>query len=181
MKKFNVAGVGCIFLFVALPGYALDSLSFEVGNNFKDTQTKVVRVGGQWDWNKKWLADGAWFLSGYWDASVGQWHSKDVDGTHDVVDFGFAPVFRYQKAVSSGFIPYVEASVGAHYLTNTDITLHRRFSTHFQFGSHVGAGFRFGKKGEYDLTYVVQHVSNADIDKPNPGIDFHQFRFKYRF
>lgn len=181
MKLVNVAGLGGLVLIAALPAHALDGVSFEGGNSFKHPQTRLMRVGGQWDWDRKWLTDGAWFLGGYWEASVGRWHTEDVDGSHDVVDFGFAPVLRYQKSGAGGFLPYVEASVGAHYLTNTDITLHRRFSTHFQFGSQFGAGFRFGKNGEYDLAYCLQHVSNADIDKPNPGIDFHQFRFKYRF
>lgn len=180
MKPVAV-GLGGIVLILATPVLALDSLSVELGNNNKSPQTSAVRVGGQWNWDRKWLTEGTWFLGGYWDASIAQWHSSDVDGKHDIADFSFAPVFRYQKSGTTGFIPYVEASIGIHYLTNTQITQHRRFSTHYQFGDQLGVGFRFGGKGEYDLAYSFQHISNADIEKPNPGIDFQQIRFKYHY
>ena len=67
---------------------------------------------------------------------------------------------------------YAEAGIGAHLLSETQINDHRRFSTAFQFGDHVGVGLRFGQRGEYDLGYRFQHLSNADIKKANDGINF---------
>lgn len=175
-------GLGGILLLLAAAAQAVDSLSVEAGNNFfNNPRTNFVRVGAQWDWDQKWLTDRSWVLGGYWDVSVARWHSNDVDGSHDVVDVGFAPGLRYQKSGPAAFIPYVEASLGIHYLTNTSITRYRHFSTNYQFGPQLGAGFRFGGKGEYDLAYSLQHISNADIKKPNPGIDFQQIRFRYHF
>ena len=34
---------------------------------------------------------------------------------------------------------------------------------------------------KYDLGYRFQHLSNADIKKPNDGINFNQIRFSYHF
>jgi hypothetical protein len=54
-------------------------------------------------------------------------------------------------------------------------------STAFQFGSHIGLGYRFGAKRSYEIGYRFQHISNAGIKKPNPGINFHQVRVQYHF
>ena len=52
-------------------------------------------------------------------------------------------------------------------------------STAFQFGNHIGVGYRFGAKGSYDLGYRFQHLSNASIKRPNAGINFNQVRLQY--
>lgn len=51
----------------------------------------------------------------------------------------------------------------------------------FQFGDHLGVGMIFGDRGQFDLGYRFQHVSNADIKKPNSGINIQQIRFAYLF
>lgn len=179
MKSVKALVLGGGLLLWATVACAVDSLSIEIGSTFKNPETTLWRVGAQWNWQKKWFESNGWFLGGYWDASIGRWHSADEGGSHDVTDFGVTPVFRYQKA--GGIGPYLEAAIGFHYLTNTDITQQKRFSTHFQFGDHIGAGYRFGKNGEYDLAYRLQHLSNCGLDHPNPGINFHQIRFEYHF
>jgi Lipid A 3-O-deacylase (PagL). len=178
MKSVKALVLGGALLLWATAVGAVDGVSLEIGSTFQSPETTLWRVGAQWDWNKKWFESDGWFLGGYWDASLGRWHSADNGGNHDVTDFGFTPVFRYQKAGSG---PYLEAAIGFHYLTHTDITQERQSSTHFQFGEHLGAGFRFGKNGEYDLGYRFQHLSNGGIDHPNPGINFHQVRLEYHF
>jgi hypothetical protein len=57
----------------------------------------------------------------------------------------------------------------------------KRMSTKVQFGDHLGAGYRFGVKGAWDLSYRFQHLSNAGIKKPNDGINFNQIRLQYHF
>jgi hypothetical protein len=53
-------------------------------------------------------------------------------------------------------------------------TREKRFSTAFNFGDHIGIGYRTGR-GEWSLR--LQHFSNAGIDTPNPGEDFVQLRW----
>ena len=177
LKRVLVLG-GALFVW-ASSAMAVDGVSIEGGTTAgDDPNTEMWRVGAQWDWKKRWFqSDSGWFLGGYWDTSVGHWNSRDDSGS-DIYDFGVTPVFRYQK---EGYGPYVEAAIGFHYLSNTDINRTRRFSTHFQFGDHIGVGYRFGKDGAYDIAYRLQHLSNGGIDEPNPGINFHQIRFQYHF
>jgi lipid A 3-O-deacylase len=181
MKRFTLLAAALLALF-ALPAQAvdlgIDSVSIEGGYSPNDNgDVGMTRVGVQWDWGVKWFENSYMYLGGYWDAQAGYWHSSDTD----LGDFSITPVFRLQSSATSGFVPYAEFAIGAHVLTDKTITQHRVFSTNFQFGDHVGAGFRFGDKAEYDIGYRYQHLSNGSIDTPNPGINFHELRFMYHF
>lgn len=157
-------------VFLAAPAWAVDGYSAEIGAN-KDVL--VWRVGLQWKWQKRWFRGGSYELGGYWDVSAGAWHN-DVDKT--LYDVGVTPVFRYE-ATGSG-TPYLEAAIGFHLLSDLRIDSNKSFSTKFQFGDHVGVGMRFGPERRYDLQLRLQHLSNASIEEPNPGINFLQVRFQ---
>lgn len=192
MKLIKFFVLGAAF-FLAAPVFAAegfftpDSVSIEGGSTInssgnREANTAMGRIGVQWDWDQNWFAKSSPIsIDGYWDFSVGEWHSNGTPQDHNITDIGFTPVFRIQPSRAMDFIPYAEIGVGAHYLTGKNITDTRRFSTHYQFGDHVGAGFRFGKDGAYDIGYRLQHLSNAGIDHPNPGINFHQIRLQYHF
>jgi opacity protein-like surface antigen len=67
--------------------------------------------------------------------------------------------------------PYVEAGLGAS-LFSDDRLGNKDFSTRFQFSEHLGLGLEFSGRWFAGLQY--SHYSNADIDKPNDGVDLHQ-------
>ena len=173
-----------ILLAMTMPAHAIDGVSFEAGTSFSsdDADTDMGRIGVEWNWDKTWQISENWVIGGYWEASLGYWHTSDRRDDHEVIDLGFTPVFRLQRAGPvSGVTPYAEFAVGAHLLSDKDITDSDHFSTNFQFGDHIGFGVRFGERGQYDLAYRMQHLSNAGIDHPNPGINFNQLRFQYNF
>ena len=178
MKKNRIV----IFIFLAgasTGASALDSVSIEGGHG---DGIDVGRVGMQWDWNKQWFEAHGWHLGGYWDAQAGVLHGRSGGPVNnDVGDFSFTPSFRYQQTDLSTIAPYFDAGVGAHLWTRTTITESKKSGTAFQFGEHVGVGFRFGKRGIYDLSYRFQHESNASIKAPNPGISLQLVRFQIHF
>ena len=163
--------------FSSAPAHCIDGMSLELGNG---DAVNMARVGVQWDWKKRWFQGADWHLGGYWDAALGYWHRGGArPGEHDeLFDIGLTPVFRVQPNGLAG--PYFEAGIGVHLLSHSSIG-DRRMSTAFQFGDHLGVGYRFGARGRYDLGYRFQHVSNASIKRPNPGINFHQIRLQYNF
>lgn len=168
--------VSAVLATAALPALALDGVSVESGKN---GSYEMLRLGAQWQWQQRWFDTGGRHIGGYWDLAAGLWRGEVPAGENDgITDIGFTPTLRWQAADLLGF--YAEAGIGAHYLSRTSIG-GRRFSTRFQFGDHLGFGYRFGAKGAYDLSYRFQHLSNADIKKPNAGIDFHQIRLQYWF
>lgn len=156
---------------VSFSAHAVDGMSAEAGSG---KGVDVWRVGAQWNWQKKWFTGGAWHVGGYWDLQLGQWR-----GASHITDIGLTPTFRLEQ--SSGYGPYLEGAIGFHYLSGKNITAAKQFSTNFQFGDHVGAGVRFGDKGQYDLGLRLQHLSNGGISHPNPGINFALLRFQYHW
>lgn len=173
-----------ILTLAATPSGAVDSVSFEVGRSFSTHRvpTELARGGARWEWKKSWRISDHWSLGGYWEAAVGYWRTLDRLIDHEVTDFGLTPVFRLQRISRQfGVIPYVEFAIGAHLLSDKDISDRIRFSTSFQFADQVAVGLRFGARGQYDLSYCMQHLSNAGIDHPNPGINFNLLRFQYHF
>ncbi len=166
-------------LLFPMSAFAVDGISVEAGNG---NSADMMLAALQWDWQSRWFEAGAWHLGGYWEASVGSWRGKSAIGDNQrITDFGITPVFRYERDSASGISPYVEAAVGFYLISPTHIYANRKFGSSFQFGDHVGAGVRFGDKGEYDLGYRFQHLSNGGIRKPNQGINFNEIRFEYHF
>jgi hypothetical protein len=83
-------------------------------------------------------------------------------------------------SLSKGITPYAEAGIGPHLISETSLG-RRRFSTAFQLGSLVGFGLGFGEKGQYEISYRFQHLSNVEIKKPNDGLNLHLLRLGYSF
>jgi hypothetical protein len=172
MNKKLLGTITAALLLISTQAHSIDGVSVEAGSGTNSVD--LWRIGAQWNWQKKWLQSGDWHVGGYWDAQIGQWH-----GASHITDIGLTPVFRLEK--NTGYGPYLEGAIGFHYLSGKNISASKQFSTNFQFGDHVGAGFRFGAKGQYDLGLRLQHLSNAGIKHPNPGINFAILRFQYNF
>ncbi len=162
MKKFLAA---LAFLAISFPARAIDGVSAEIGAG--DRNATLVRIGAQWNQDVRWLANTRWRL--YWDATLARW---DLD-PGPIYDVGLTPAFRYARAERG---PYAEGAIGYHVLTGSRIQDNVAFSTRFQFGDHVALGYRFER---YDLSLRLQHLSNAGIRNPNPGINFLELRLGY--
>ena len=159
------------------PAFAIDGVAVEIG---RGDGVDMGRIAVQWDWTQPLLKWSDWQVGGFWDVAVGQWHNGSVAAgqNENITEIGITPVFRIEGTSRVG--PYLEAGIGIHLLSHSQIG-DKRMSTAFQFGDHVGFGYRFGAKSAFDLGYRFQHLSNASIKRPNPGINFHQVRLQYRF
>ena len=175
MQSLLAAGLTCLSLSATAQG--ITGLSFELG---RGDSTDMGRIGLQSDWNKQWFKGDNWHLGGYWDLSLGHWrHDNALPGQNDnITEIGLTPTFRVQQNDLKG--AYFEAAVGFHFLSRTSLGP-KRFSTQFQFGDHLGIGYRFGAKSAFDISYRFQHLSNASIKRPNNGINFSQIRLQYHF
>jgi lipid A 3-O-deacylase len=183
VSKFRPVIAALALLSASPAALAIDGVSLEYGNSDStNSSVNLYRVGVQWDWNKKLFEAGNWHLGGYWDLNLGYWDNRSPARTNSsLADIGFTPVFRFQQNSITGLSPYAELAVGVHFLSRTSVSTQREFGSSFQFGDHIGAGVRFGDKGQYDIGYRYQHLSNAGIKEPNQGINFNQVRFQYHF
>jgi hypothetical protein len=174
-------------LFASAGAFAVDSTSFEYGkSDSSNSSVKLYRLGMQWDWNKKLIEYGGWHIGGFWDVDLGYWDNKSPFqtggySTSSIEEIGLTPTFRLQQNTISGFSPYAELAVGFHFLSHTFVGAQRQFGSSFQFGDHVGAGVRFGDKGQFDIGYRYQHLSNGGIKGPNQGINYNIIRLQYHF
>ena len=162
IRKIAALAAACAF---AMPARAIDGIGVELGRGEDDTNLLRIFVTDRWREAARALG-GDWQFAGYWEISAGVWDNKDESSA----DLGATPVFRFERRSL-----YVEGAVGFH-LVQTHVSASRTFSTAFQFGDHIGIGMR-GR--EYDVGIALQHLSNASIRHPNPGINFILVRFQY--
>ena len=151
---------------------------------FSDGDADAERYGAAVRWNLggSWWRTGDWSVSSYLELSLAYWDGRrGTTGEDSLVDFGLTPVLRWQRDPGAGtFAPFVEFGVGLHGHTESGIS-DEDFDIPFAFGTHLGAGLRFGAQGRYELAYRYQHLSNAGLGDDNPGINFHVLQLGYHF
>lgn len=169
----SVTLAGCLATSSAM---AIDGVAFEYGQG---DSAHMGRVGLQWSMGKQWFKGDQWHFGGFWDVTLGHWSRDAAPGQNgNITEIGLTPTLRLQQNDGKGL--YAEAGVGFHLLSRTSLGS-KRFSTAFQFGDHLGLGYRFGEKGAFDLGLRYQHLSNVSIKRPNNGINFTQVRLQYWF
>jgi lipid A 3-O-deacylase len=158
-----------------------DQFGVQVAGGVADHDVKKVDLGGVWDPGLTW-----WEIAGYHftvvgEAHVAYWNLNEQPESHpNIWEFGVTPVFRFIK--SSGWLrPYFEAGVGVRLLSHVQETPDRDFSSSFQFADMVGLGLQFGDHQNYQAAFRFQHLSNAGIKHPNPGINFSEIYLQYNF
>jgi len=155
MKRLFAAAL----LVMAFAARAADGFSLELGLGDRDVSALRVGVHSYYQLQKLEPHNVHVLL----EASLGYWSTDEGP----IYDIAMTPVFRYARSRNSG--PYLEAAIGLHFLTDTHIKPDVTLSTHFQFGDHIGFGVR---RDKYDLGIRLQHLSNAGLRNPNPGINF---------
>ena len=143
------------------------------------THVRSATLGLTWDW--AWHRDyGVGTLTGYTEVALARWRTNGRAVDAGFTQAGVTPVLRlYPHGTGAGW--FAELGIGAnviapHYHNDT-----RVFSSTFNFGDHVGVGRRFGANASHELALRFQHFSNAGISHPNPGENFVQLRYAYRF
>lgn len=157
---------------------------FEVSTTFVQggwsRDNRAFAVGATWDW--AWTKEARWGrFTGYWESSIGRWRTDDsaqAPGASGVVtQLGITPVFRLAPFERHPRW-FGEFGIGANVLFPVYQSRHKQFSTTFNFGDHLAVGYRVGP---HELALRWQHFSNAGIRRPNPGENFVQLRYAFRY
>ncbi|MBS0341534.1 MAG: acyloxyacyl hydrolase [Proteobacteria bacterium] len=141
--------------------------------------TSSVTVGALLPWSPhESLRSGPMSLN--WDLFASNWRAAQVDGHSNFAQIGAIAVLRYR--FGQGASPWFgEAGFGGTVMDRIYHSVDRHFSTSFQFTEVLGGGYSFGEGGRQELSLRMQHFSNADIKRPNPGETFVRVRYAYRF
>ena len=143
--------------------------------------SRQLTLGAQLPWSQHWRL-GSGDLTGYWDFSLSRWtYPEDADRRHGLLtQIGATPTLRWSPGGWVG-TTFFEVGVGATLMSDLYRTNGKRFSTRFNFGSHLGIGWPLDEKRAQELIVRVEHFSNAGIRHPNPGENFLQLRYVHRF
>jgi lipid A 3-O-deacylase len=166
--------IGALFLAIALAGFAmgeptLDAVAVGFGQSRDDIN--ISRLGLRSDFGQSWLFN---TLTGFFELSANNW-SKDRD---NVWGAALSPVFVFQPPLGLGeWRPYVDGGIGAACISQTTIA-RRDMSSLYQFEDRVGAGVKW-RNLDFNVGYL--HYSNANIVKPNQGIDIYIATVAYAF
>lgn len=146
-----------------------------------DNQTSAHTLGATWSWN--WSRHYRFgYVTGYTEAEIGRWNIENpAAGRADyATQIGVTPVLRLFPSALDGRW-FSEIGIGANYIAPLFHTDGRRFSTQFNFGDHIAVGRVLDNEGRSTIALRIQHFSNGGIDSPNPGQNFGQLRFSYRY
>jgi hypothetical protein len=180
--SFNLA-LKCVVAAALLGASGLasaDQFGVQIAGGLADHHVRKLDLGFVWDPNLTWWEIGGWHFALVGEAHAAWWHTDEGNVHDNIGEFGVTPVVRFIK--SSGAIrPFIEAGVGVRILTHPRISSDYTLSTAFQFADRVGVGAQFGSHQQYQFGYRFQHVSNASIKEPNPGINFQQIYVQYNF
>lgn len=184
----RTAWLGLTALALALPVQAQDAVPYgerrvfaEAGSTSHDTQSLTVGVTFHSALVDRPLWGGR--LTSHWDLYISQWRGESLTPGRDresLTQIAFVPTLRLRldQGRSRWF---VEGGIGASLMDSRYLTPHKTFSTRFNFADHLGAGLNLGARRQHELALRLQHVSNANIKKPNPGEDFLQLRYSTAF
>lgn len=109
---------------------------------------------------------------------VARWF--DLQGGEDLWEVGLTPVFRLAVQDGDAFWGRfrLQAGIGFHLLSHTRYD-GEDLGSAFQFGDHIGLGYRFPKDRRWEAGYRFQHLSNGGLQPPNEGANFHLFYFRF--
>lgn len=125
-------------------------------------------------------------LGSHWrphlEASVARWSPRGrfpEDPVH-FTRIGLTPALRYTP--QDGRSPwFVEFGVGLNLIGPVYRVRDKRFGSAFNFGDHLAIGWVPDAARRQEWILRVQHFSNAGLRAPNPGENFLQLRWAWRF
>lgn len=101
--------------------------------------------------------------------SYGYWHTGQADVPNTSIStFGIAPVLKWYFLQNSKVTPFLQASVGGAWLTNSYFG-GRNLGSRLEFQDMGGVGLAFGAKKQFYVTVQSLHYSNANIASHNSG------------
>lgn len=158
-----------------------DQFGVQLAPGVADHDVKKLDLGLVWDPGLQWWHVGGFHFTVVGEVHAAYWDLQAQDAVHpNVWEFGVTPVFRIITD-TGWFRPLFEAGIGVRLLSHVQQTPNRTMSTSFQFADMVGIGAQLGEHQNYQVGFRFQHLSNARIKKPNPGINFSEIYAQYNF
>jgi lipid A 3-O-deacylase len=136
-----------------------------------DTSVSIYGLALDWGfWQAASYVDGG-RLDARLVSELAYWHGNQRPTANDQLwNVGLMPVLRWTQSGGASPRFFAEAGVGGELLSSTRINNDQIFSTAFQFGESAAVGLILGPDDRYELGLYIEHVSNANIKRPNYGL-----------
>jgi lipid A 3-O-deacylase len=131
------------------------------------------------DW-KRWAISQRWSLSVYGITGLAYWRGNSDTPNNNLVDLSAAPVARFEHGGGGSLLPYIEASIGVHLLSRSELNETRDFQHGISVRRISRSGVSFGGRHQFGIGLRVQHVSNGGIKNPNDGLTYGALVIRYR-
>lgn len=182
-KLFRLSPLIALMVLAPVAGHAENTFGIQFGGGIANEHAHHLDkadIALTWDPHLEFWELGSWGFKVLGEAHAAYWHINQADQNGNIGEFGLSPVLRFERN-KGYFRPYVEGSVGIRFLSHPSFASNYTMSSSFQFADMLGVGLAFGNKEQYAVGYRFQHLSNASIKEPNPGVDFHIVYFQYNF
>jgi hypothetical protein len=166
--------LGVVLLCVPLSTWALpdSELALWVGQSFRsDTDFDRVELVASWSLPWRWERPSGWVIESRALASVGALRARG--DTSALVSLGVGANFDSP----SGRWRF-EAGLRPTLLEDDDYGGYQ-VGGRVHFTSHVGVTLQL--TNNFGIGYRLSHLSNAELDRPNPGVDTQQLALVLRF
>lgn len=133
-------------------------------------------IGAGWAWRWQRTLGDYGVLAARTDAILEHWWitRRSDAGGGSATRLGITPVLQWRRARDAGL--FVEVGLGLNWIGPTYTTGEKRFGSVFNFGEHIGVGWRGAGALPWEWTLRYQHFSNGGLSEPNPGENFVQLR-----
>lgn len=146
---------------------------FHLTASYSTDHLTGIRLGYRWTDGPKILPE-AWFAwvgspRVHWELGLNTWvNSRNSDDRINAVTF--SPVLQW--ALTHGERPlFLEAGIGVSVLDEQRIS-DRNLSISFQFEDRIGISWQYDPFSDARISFGYAHYSQADLDRPNDGLDF---------
>ena len=117
----------------------------------------------------------------YWEFSVNFWE-YGIDNNHETnFVFALSPVIsKTFYHVNDRYPLKWEAGIGVSLVEDTRFA-GKDIGSHYQFEDRVGLTLAFGHELRQSASLRYMHYSNGGLNSKNPGVDFLNLAYAYRF
>ena len=172
-KSLLVIRMAIVLILLALtPLIPVQAHELHVAGSYSTDQIRGTRIGYRWvNLSSRALDEWAWLKQPelHIEGAVNMWHTVN-NRSDNILALTISPILSWQ--LSGGSRPlYLEAGIGASYLNHNQIN-GRGLSTGFQFEDRIGLSWQYSARSLERVTLSYVHYSNANIRRPNDGLDF---------
>ena len=117
----------------------------------------------------------------YWEVSMNLWEYGDTHRHETNFAVALSPVFSWHlKDINSRYPLSVEFGIGVSLVEDTRFA-GKDIGSHYQFEDRLGLSLAFGENLNHSAAIRYMHYSNGGLNAKNPGMDFLNMAYAYKF